>query len=125
MLKPSRPSSHDPCPPHRRRMLSASELTDYSMARSGRSTGSHRSRYCQSNTLTKSHLFETINGRNNPESHAKNEMSNRNLEKELLIGTLQISDKMEMEMVIQMKTNFRSYRDDCRKISRMLQQFVE
>lgn len=94
------------------------------MAKSGRSTASQRSKYCQNITLAKSHLFKTINGTKKPESKVKKEADDQNLEKELLIGTLQISEKMEMEMLINMKTSFRSHRDDCRKISRMLQLFA-
>jgi hypothetical protein len=94
------------------------------MAKSGRSSASQRSKYCQNTTLTKSHLFETINGTKNPESRAKKEMDDRNLEKELLMGTLQISEKMEVEMLVNMKTSFKSHRDHCRKISRMLQLFA-
>lgn len=73
------------CPPdnfssQRRRILSFSEITDYSMAKSGRSSASQRSKYCQNTTLTKSQLFESINGTKSPESRAKKEMDDRNLE---------------------------------------------
>ena len=101
---------------------SISQNTDQSGRSSSGSSGNSRSIYLCGNKLTRSSLFSSIQGRKGSLNDGHDQ---RGLEVQLLQDTLIIAQGKENELLNVMKCDFRSMRDEGRKMRRLLEHLTQ
>lgn len=87
------------------------------------SSASSRSKYLAASKLTKSNLFQAIRAKKN--SDTRGILEEKCLEVQLLQDTLTITERKEDELLTAMRSEFRSHRDDARKLMRALEHLTQ
>lgn len=101
---------------------SNSQNTDNSKHSSSNSSGSSRSKYLSGHMLTRSTLYDSIRGK---KPGFKESLEQKCLEVELLRDTLSIAQRREQELLAAMKGDFRNYREEGRKLMRVLEHLTQ